>query len=121
MCKVHKICLSNLQQNTSDMMLHFVTLALYRGKCGTPSVRRFPATKQPMGSRSGQTSRGRRPRLPHQQRTVDLGGSDTDGGAAIAGSCGVKAAISCWDSIRRGTMGLEADAAEELPCSEESV
>lgn len=43
------------------------------------------------------------------------------GGAAIAGSCGVKAAISCWDSIRRGTMGLEADAAEELPCSEESV
>lgn len=42
-------------------------------------------------------------------------------GAAITGSCGVNAAISCWDSIRRGMRGLEADAAKELLCSEESV
>lgn len=107
-------------------MLHFVTLALYRGKCGTPSVRGFPATKQPMGSCSRQTSRDGRPQLPHQQRTVDLGGSNTDGGQLSQVAAGWKqpSAVGIWSgghSWRRGMMGLEVDAAKELPCREKSV
>lgn len=68
-----KICFSNLQWNTSSMIMHFVALALYRGKCGTPSVRRLSVTQQRTGLHSRQTSRCRQTRLPRRWGTVGSG------------------------------------------------
>lgn len=105
--RMHKVeeiyCVSRFcSENPSCMMLHFVALALCRGKRSAPSVPRSPATNNRQKTNAARADRQTHRRAPLPQTSKELWETGRQPHKRReAAKCGMKAVISCEDLIRR--------------------